>query len=164
MQSSYAVIAAKSLSEEIARVIGEGYSDMNIINTTFNCAKDGNENYVTFTGVLLATSTHPISQLLNSVQKWVEDSQEIASLNVVVDGACSVRTSTLSSTCEARQVGALSSRGLSSNAAIDGLTAAFVIVLVIALCLVVVVVVLLVMFLKTKKSVSCPPSENAKVK
>ena len=156
--------AAKLLSTEIAAGIGGGYPDTNIVNATFNCVKN-DDNYITFTGVLLAIPTQSIAQLLNSLEKWASDTPKIASLNVIVDGACSVRISSLDSTCEARQMGALfPGGGTSSGATVNGLVAGFIIVFVIASCLVLVVVVLTVVLIKSKKNISCPPSENVKVK
>ena len=156
--------AAKLLSTEIAAGIGGGYPDTNIVNATFNCVKT-DDNYITFTGVLLAIPTQSISQLLYSLEKWAGDSPKIDSLNVMVDGTCSVRISSLNSTCEARQIGGLSSEGgTSSGATVNGLVAGFIVVLVIASCLVIVVVVLIVVLFKSKKNVGCPPSDNVKVK
>ena len=148
----------------IAREIGGGYPESSITNPTFNCA-NVDDKYITFTGALLATQTHSVTQLLESVEKWVREEPKLDSLNIVVDTTCSVRISTLNSTCEARVVaGAIAPQtGAASSATFGGLIAALLIVVVIAVCLGVVVVVLIIL-LKSKKNVNCPPSENAKVK
>ena len=168
IKEAYSDKAVESLSLEIAKAIGGNYPKTNIINPNFNCAKV-DDKYITFTGALLATETLTVSQLLNSVETWVrkEPQINIQSLIVIVDSECSVRISALNSTCQARgqtggvspETGASSSRG----AAVTGLAAAFVVVSLIAVSLVVVVGVL-IMLLKSKKNVSCPPSDNVKVK
>lgn len=154
------------LSMEIAGVIGGGYPVNNVVNTTFICARP-DDKYVTFTGALLATSSHSTFELLNSLQKWIQDAPEIKSLNnVIVDRACSVQISTPNSTCDAKEIktGALSSRvGSDSDATVAGLTAGLVLVIVITLCLVVLAGVLVVTLVKTKQSGSFSPNETAKV-
>ena len=174
IKEAYYDKAVESLSLEIAKEIGGNYPITNIINPNFNCAKV-DDKYITFTGALLATETRSVPQLLTSVENWVrkepqiEIQIEIQPLIVTVDSKCSIRISTLNSTCEVRgQVGGISpeteaSSSSSRSVVVTGLAAAFVIVLLIAVCLCVAVVVL-AMLLKSKKNVSCPPSDNVKVK
>ena len=168
LKDVYSVKAVESLTSAISRAIGGNYPKENIINPTFNCSQM-DEKYITFTGALLTTDSHSVLDLLDSVQSWAEGEPKIEippDVVVVVDKDCSVRTSTLGSTCQmGGEVGGVSPETGASSAGptVSGLAAAFVIVCVIAVCLVVVVVVLLVM-LKSKKNVNCPPSDSVKVK
>ena len=169
LKNFYSVKAVESLTSAISRAIGGNYPKENIINSTFNCSQKMDEKYITFTGALLTTDSHSVLDLLDSVQSWAEGEPKIEippDIIVVVDKDCSVRTSTLGSTCQmGPELGGVSPETGASSAGstVIGLAAAFVIVSVIAVCLVVVVVVLLVM-LKSKKNVNCPPSDSVKVK
>jgi hypothetical protein len=163
LKEAYSDKAADSLSTAIANAIDENYPKTNVFNPNFNCDKI-EDKYITFTGALLATDTQPVFQLLNAVEKWVGDGPKIAvqeSVVVVVDSQCSVRISSLNSTCQTGQVGAVSPEtGASSTGpVVSGLAAALVIVLVIAIGLSVIVIVL-IMVLKSKGNRNCPPNDT----
>ena len=159
LKAAYSDKATESLISEIAKAISGNYPKTNIFNTSFNCDKI-DDGYITFTGALLATDAQSVPQLRQSVEKWVGEGPKVivGSTVVIVDSECSVRISSLNSTCQRREVGSLSpDAGVSSvNAAVIAL--AVLLAMFISITLILVVVIVFLVKLK-KENVNCPPND-----
>ena len=161
LKAAYSDKATESLVSEIASAIGGNYPKTNIFNTNFNCDKI-NDGYITFTGALLATDAQSVPQLRQSVEKWASEGPKVTvgSTVVIVDSECSVRISSLNSTCQKREVGSLSPDAGASSVNAAAITLAVLLAIFISITLILVVVIVVLMKLK-KENVNCPPNDMA---
>ena len=103
---------------------------------------------MTLVGALLTTDELSVSDLLNSLNKWINMSPEIKSLNIQVDPKCSVSIqTTLDAACPAIDVGGVASPSpqTSTSSTAVGLGVALAIFVIITSILIVVVVFLSVL-------------------